>query len=207
MADNLYHQKCNTNRGINVDRTEVMIGYLRPYLVNRIQMKIAECKMIEEETLLSKMKTMLQNALVRQSENTEWKPAYMGVFHLLTSLLTEEHEFEIIIADNQLYLDELKIVGEWTPSFIYKNEQELELLKRQLQHKFSRLNDYEVDYIKRWVFYEYRNLIGIYWKNRIGTILSTKEYKRLDKSVPFSFLFGDYMGTMHIILKDEKEGI
>lgn len=190
-----------------MDRTKVMIGYLRPYLVEHIHAKIDECKLVEEMTLLPKVKMLLEKALVVQSICPEWRPAYIGVFHLLTGLLTESHEFELIVADEQLYLDELKCVDEWAPEFIYNKEQELVNLIKQLQRKFSGLNDYETNYIRRWIFYEYRNLIGVYWKNQIDKILEFNGYKKLKKSDSFSFLFGDYMGTTHIILKDKKESM
>ena len=185
-----------------MDRTQDMREYLKPYLVKQMQKKAIEVKKEKNDKLLLSIGTLLEKALKRQEIQNDWLPAYMGLFHFLTGLVTEDHEYEIMIADEQLYLDRSKESHIWYPDFIYFDDGEKEI-KKILQSRFYRLNDYEIMYMKRWLFYEYRNLIGVYWKEQINEVLKCNEFKSLNKHDTFSFLFGDYMGKTYIVLNYE----
>lgn len=190
-----------------MNRIESMKAYLAPYLVEQIYIKIRELRQVPYDNLVSATESLLIKALSKQEEQPEWKPSYMGMFHLMTGLVTGSHEFEIIMADSQLYLDESQVAGFWKPDGFYNDQQEEQYLKEKLQKKFVRINHYEILTMKHWFFYECRNLIEVYWKTGLDRIVTLDKFKGLQINAPFLFLFGDYMGEVHISLKYQKEDI
>lgn len=183
-----------------MDRTEKIREYLKPYIVDHIHEKIEEAVHMQDSGLLLSATALLHNALEQQEQHPQWKPSYIGLFHLMASLITESHEYELTIAGQQMYLDEFRITNCWRPSFLYQDEAEEKCVKKELEKQFIRLNSYEISYAKRFVFYEYRHLIGVYWKDHLDEIIKLEEFKTLKKATPFQFLFGDYMGETHAIL-------
>lgn len=187
-----------------MDRTEKIREYLKPYIVDCVREKIEEAIHMRENSLLPTTAILLQNALEKQEKQPQWKPSYMGLFHLMTSLITESHEYELIIADQQMYLDEFQVISYWHPEFLYQDVQTEKNVRKELEKQFVRLNNYELSYAKRFIFYEYRNVAGVYWKEHLDEIIKLKEFKNLKKTNPFLFLFGDYMGETHTTLNYEE---
>ena len=187
-----------------MDRTEKMREYLKPYIVERVYEKIEEAVHMRENCLLPPVTALLHNALERQEKQPQWRPSYVGLFHLMTSLITESHEYELTIADQQMYLDEYRVIDYWKPEFLYNDEQEERGVRKELEKQFIRLNGYEASYAKRFIFYEYRSIAGVYWKEYLDEIIRLKEFKNLRKASPFRFLFGDYMGETHAVLNYEE---
>lgn len=187
-----------------MERTEKIREYLKPYLVERVHQKVEETVHIRQSCMLPSVTVFLQEALEQQEKQPQWKPSYMGLFHLMTSLITESHDYEFIIADQQMYLDDFRVISYWRPDFLYQGEMEEVSVKRELEKRFIRLNSYEVTYAKRFVLYEYRNILGVYWKEHLDEIIKQEEFKKLKKVNPFLFLFGDYMGKTHTILNYEE---
>lgn len=189
-----------------MDRIEKIRKYLTPYIVGRVREKIGEASKIQGDDLIPAVRSLLRCALDRQEKQPQWKPSQMGLFHLMSSLLTESYEYELLLADQQLYLDGFQVTGFWNPEFLYRNEQEETYVQKELNRRFIRLNSYEISYAKRFVFYEYRSIAGVYFKERLDEITGLEEFQLLKKEKPFQFLHGDYMGDMHIIRQD-KEGL
>lgn len=187
-----------------MDRTGKIREYLKPYIVDRVHEKIEEAAHMRESCLFSSVTDLLRNALKQQEKYPQWEPSYMGLFHLMTSLITENHKYELTIANQQMYLDEFRVIGCWQPDFLYQDEVEEKCVRKELEKQFIRLNSYEVFYAKRSVFYEYRYIIGVYWKEHLDEIIKLEEFKTLKKATPFIFLFGDYMGEIHTILNYEE---
>ena len=86
-----------------MDRTEQIQEYLKPYIVNRVHKKIEEAIHMKESHLQPPVADLFGGAMKRQKEQPQWKPSYMGMLHLSTSLLTESYEYELFIADKQCF--------------------------------------------------------------------------------------------------------
>lgn len=183
-----------------MDRTEQIREYLKPYIVKRVQRKIEETIQMKVSHLQSSVADLLGGALKRQEEQPQWKPSYMGMLHLSTSLLTESYEYELFIADKQMYLDESQVIRYWKPEFLYQDAQEEDGVRKELTKRFVRLTSYEVSYAKRFLFYEYRNIAGVYWKENLDKIIKLEGFINLKKTDQFLILFGDYMGKIHTVL-------
>ena len=179
-------------------RIEKIQEYMQPYVVYRIKEKIREVENIHEESLVLAVRALLRQALDEQTVKPGWQPAYLGLLHLLTGMVTGSHEYNLLLADSQMYLDRGRITGCWCPPFLYQDNMEEENARNFLQKKFVRLNDYEISCAVGQVFYEYRKLIGVYWKKQLSKIVELEEFKRLTTEKPFLFLFGDFMGKVHI---------
>lgn len=187
-----------------MDRMKEIRESLKPYIVNWAREKIEEAASNPEDSLTSAVMSVLKYALKRQRSVPLWKPAYLGLFHLMSSLITESYGYELMVADQQIYLDDSMVTGIWKPDFLHQNEEEEKLIKKVLEKQFVRLNSYEVSYAKRLVFYEYRSITGVYWKEHLDKITGLEEFKCLNKDKPFRFLFGDYMGEVHTVLDDKE---
>lgn len=183
-----------------MDRIETIREYLKPYIVERVREKIKTTNSTPKNYLISSVADLIREAIEREEMQTQWKPSYMGLFHLMSSLITESYKFELIIADKQMYLDENQVISHWCPSFLYQDVQEEEYIRNKLQKQFVRLNSYEISYAKRFIFYEYRNIAGVYWRECLDEIIKLEEFRKMKKDIPFLFLFGDYMGEIHKVL-------
>ena len=183
-----------------MDRTEQIREYLKPYIVNRVHEKIEEAVHMKESHLQPSVADLFSGALERQEEQPQWKASYMGMLHLSTSLITESYEYELFIADKQMYLDAHQVIRFWKPEFLYQDAQEEENVRKELAKRFVRLTSYEVSYAKRFLFYEYRNIAGVYWKENLDKIIKQEGFINLKKTDPFLILFGDYMGKIHTVL-------
>lgn len=182
-----------------MDRTETIREYLKPYILKRIHEKTKTAEGVKNDSLIAAVTAALSDAVEMRSMQPAWKPVYMGLFHLMTSLVTESYEYELMITDEQLYLDEFQIVKTWCPDFLYHNVQEEKDIKKELGARFVRLNSYEIAYAKKHLFYEYRSIMEVYWKKQISEIIKLEEFQKLKPDIPVRFLFGDYMGEIHMI--------
>lgn len=189
-----------------MDRTEQMREYLKPYLVKRLHRKISEMETVQKNVLQQVVGRLFQKALLCQKEDSAWKPSCIGLFHFLHGLLTDTHEYQFILADGQFYFDEKQQMEFWYPDFLYHCAEEDEELYKYLRAGFMRVNSYELSYLRHWIFYEYRKLIGVYWKNQIMDITLMEEFQMLNKSFPFDFLFGDYMGKVWLTFRYGERG-
>lgn len=184
-----------------MDRTKQMRGYLKPYLVERMREKAAKMDTIQGDDLILIASRLLQEALVSQREGSSWRPSCMCLFHLLTGLETDTPTYQLLLTDQQVYLDDRQMTGLWHPQFLYDGTEEKGLLQKSLCTHFPRLNGYELSYMCHWIFYEYRKLIGVYWREQAAKLSVLEGFQELDKDIPFYFLFGDYMGETEITLQ------
>lgn len=72
--------------------------------------------------------------------------------------------------------------------------------------EFVRLNDYKISCAVGQVFYEYRKLSGVYWKDQVTKIVELEEFKSLATEKRFLFFWRFYgRGTyMFRICKGDK---
>ena len=193
-------------RGIFMDRTEPMREYLKPYLAKRLHRKISEMEKVQKNMFRQTVGDLFQKALLYQRKDSAWKPSCMGLFHLLYGLLNDTPAYQIILADGQFYFDGRQQTEFWYPDFLYRRAEEEEELYKYLRGGFLRVNSYELSYLCHWVFFEYRKLIGVYWKNQVTDITLMEEFQMLNKSFPFDFLFGDYMGEILLTFRCGERG-
>lgn len=189
-----------------MDRTEPMREYLKPYLAKRLHRKISEMEKIQKNMFRQTVGDLFQKALLYQSKDSAWKPSCIGLFHLLHGLLNDTPAYQIILADGQFYFDGMQQTEFWYPDFLYRRAEEEEELYKYLRGGFLRVNSYELSYLCHWVFFEYRKLIGVYWKNQVTDITLMEEFQMLNKSFPFDFLFGDYMGEILLTFRCGERG-
>ncbi len=185
-----------------MDRLEAIRDYLKPYKTQRIRENIERIKIYSDEQLLVSVASLLSTAIEVQ-EQQEWEPVCLCLLHLLSSIVTGSHVYQLLLANEQIYLDELQVTGEYEPEFLYKEDKKA--LKRELQNKFISLSDYECSYAEHWLQYECRGLMEVYWSAQIEKITEMEEFKRLKKKRPVHFIYGDYMGSLKRVSLYEEE--
>ncbi len=188
-------------KGILMDRTKQMRGYLRSYLAERMQEKVKMMDKVQADDLILLASGLLQKALICQREGSSWKPSCMCLLQLLSGLGTDIPTYQLLLTDQQVYLDDRQLIDLWHPRFLYDSTEERALLKKRLCTDFPRLNGYELAYMCHWVFYGYRKLMEVYWREQAAKLSVLEEFQELDKDIPFYFLFGDYMGELKITLQ------
>lgn len=139
-----------------MSRLEMIKEYLIPYIVERIQEKIEAADRIQKDSLIPSVAALMHRALVRQEKQPQWKPSYIGLFHLMASLITESYEYELMIADRQMYLDEYQVIGHWCPHFFYQDVREEEYVKKYLEN-----NLYLKKFLDRIFLHVYNNMACI----------------------------------------------
>lgn len=185
-----------------MDRLESIRAYLIPYKTTQVKNKIAKLKTHSEEAKLQHVHTLFQRAIEAQAQSS-WEPACLCLFHLLSSIVTGSHDYQLLLANEQMYLDKQQITMGWNAEFLYKEERDA--LRKELQTGFVRLSDYEVSYAEHWLQYEYRKLLEVYWSEQIGKIEKFEEFIQLKKQKNFRFLYGEYMGTVKTVSLYEGE--
>lgn len=188
-----------------MNRLEAMREYLRPYAVRQLERKIAEIKDCSSEVFIKQMKNIFHRAGKVQKEYPQWRPEAVCLLHLMTGLVTGSYEYQILLSDKQLYLDKLQVTGYWRPEIFQEDSEDKEALKKHLSKRFIHLTDYEISYMKRWVFYECRMLPEVFWSLYVDEIRKTEEFCRLEKGERFLFLAGDYMGELKVCGSNSQE--
>ena len=186
-------------------RLETMMEYLKPYAVRKLEEHLKKQKKQSPDQLLLRVEEVLEKALETQRQFPEWKPETLCLFHLFSSLVTETYENEIMLADRQFYLDVHQVTGCWKPKIFAEDGMTERHLRRELEKKFVQITDYEVSYLKHWIFYECRGMLEVYWTILTEKIENTENFWKLKKGEDFVFLAGEYMGELKVCDHKEQE--
>lgn len=178
-------------------RLKSMEKYLNSYMVKWLEIQIESVKQAdtkELENIIKKLFMRIDNI----QDSCIWKPAYLSVFFLYSSLVTKTCEYQICLSNNEMYFDKQMLNEYWRPPYI--DVPEVELLRTILKKKFVRIQDYELIYLQRMFAEQYKKILEVYMSKVFRDVAQTLWFQAVHKEKMFVFVYGEYMGEIKPVL-------
>ena len=106
-----------------------------------------------------------------------------------------------------IYLDDNFSCVYWRPNYVYENiEKDIEEVKRILQQKYIRIEEFELLYLKQKLLMDDWDVL----RKIIGKLMERIAERVINSSLPLEneleILYGDYMDRLEVAAKIETEG-
>ena len=126
-------------------------------------------------------------------EKQVYKLKYLTLFFLNTSLYTKSYKCMLYASDEGLYIDKSLGIRYWIPDFMKKDSYKI---REEMMKGIGKLllSESEIEEGIRFVLKGYEDIIAIFWKKALESVIDTDIFK--DTSKELSFLFGEYMGEL-----------
>lgn len=173
-----------------MDREKQKKEYFKSFRYRWISEKIREYKDYNIQDLSEEIKNILSNVI---EEKQVYKLKYLTLFFLNTSLYTKSYKCMIYASDEGLYIDKPLGIGYWIPDFMKKDSYKI---REEMMKGIGKLllSEPEIEEGIRFVLKGYKDIIAIFWKKALESVIDTDIFK--DTSKELSFLFGEYMGEL-----------
>ena len=173
-----------------MDREKQKKEYFKSFRYRWLSEKIREYKDYNIQDLSEEIKSILSNEI---EENQLYKLKYLTLFFLNTSLYTKSYKCMIYASDEGLYIDKPLGIGYWIPDFMKKDSYKI---REEMMKGIGKLllSEPEIEEGIRFVLKGYKDIIAIFWKKALESVIDTDIFK--DTSKELSFLFGEYIGEL-----------
>ena len=173
-----------------MDREKQKKEYFKSFRYRWLGEKIREYKDYNIQDLSEEIKSILSNVI---EEKRIYKLKYLTLFFLNTSLYTKSYKCMIYVSDEGLYINKPLGIRYWSPDFMKKDSCKIcEEMMSDVQ-KLT-LCEPEIEEGIRFVLKGYKDIIAIFWKKALESLMDTDIFK--DTSKELIFLFGEYMGEL-----------
>ena len=164
--------------------------YFKSFRYRWISEKIREYEDYNIQDLSEEIKNILSNVI---EEKQVYKLKYLTLFFLNTSLYTKSYKCMIYASDEGLYIDKPLGIGYWIPDFMKKDSYKI---REEMMKGIGKLllSEPEIEEGIRFVLKGYKDIIAIFWKKALESVIDTDIFK--DTSKELLFLFGEYMGEL-----------
>ncbi|RRJ17295.1 hypothetical protein EHW90_10075 [Lachnoanaerobaculum orale] len=164
--------------------------YFKSFRYRWISEKIREYEDYNIQDLSEEIKNILSNVI---EEKQVYKLKYLTLFFLNTSLYTKSYKCMIYASDEGLYIDKPLGIGYWIPDFMKKDSYKI---REEMMKGIGKLllSEPEIEEGIRFVLKGYKDIIAIFWKKALESVIDTDIFK--DTSKELIFLFGEYMGEL-----------
>ena len=164
--------------------------YFKSFRYRWISEKIREYEDYNIQDLSEEIKNILSNVI---EEKQVYKLKYLTLFFLNTSLYTKSYKCMIYASDEGLYIDKPLGIGYWIPDFMKKDSYKI---REEMMKGIGKLllSEPEIEEGIRFVLKGYKDIIAIFWKKALESLMDTDISK--DTSKELIFLFGEYMGEL-----------
>lgn len=184
--------------------------YIKEYRTTRQSEKGS---MVEKEypsllpSFFASMDSLIEDQTLRREPDAEEGVRYILFFRLLSSGYTGSNEIALGMSDSMIYLDDKLSCVYWKPDLIYEGiDEDMEKIKRILQQKFLRIEEFELLYLKQKLLLDdwkvFSQIIGKFTEGIAELVLNSR--LPLEKEV--EILYGNYMDRLDVAAKIETEG-
>lgn len=188
-----------------MDRCKELEEYLEEYRICRRNLK----KSILEEkyallipSLFTVLDGLIQEQIAMQESGEQGRIKYLVFQYLLTSGYTGSCEMAVSLSNSALYLDENMICTYWKPELIYENtDKDMEEVRRRLNRKFIRIEEYELLHIKQKLLLDDWELFVDTLGKMSGEILGEIMESTLLLEDEIQILSGAYMDKLEVVHK------
>lgn len=192
-----------------MDRCKEMEAYLEEYRIDR---RILKKSILEEKytllipPLFTVLDDLIQEQVAMQEYGEQGRIKYLVFQYLLTSGYTGSYEMAVSLSNSALYLDENMIYAYWKPELIYENtDKDMEEVRRRLNRKFIRIEEYELLHIKQKLLLDDWELFVDTLKKMSGEIFNKVMASTLLLEDEIQILCGAYMDKLEIVHKIKSE--
>lgn len=192
-----------------MDRYKEMEAYLEEYRIDR---RILKKSILEEKytllipPLFTVLDDLIQEQVAMQESGEQGRIKYLVFQYLLTSGYTGSYEMAVSLSNSALYLDENMICAYWKPELIYENtDKDMEEVKRRLNRKFIRIEEYELLHIKQKLLLDDWELFADTLKKMSDEIFGKVIESALLLEDEVQILCGAYMDKLEIVHKIKSE--
>ena len=164
--------------------------YFKSFRYRWLSEKIREYKDYNIQGLSEEIEKLLLDSI---EEKRIYKLKYLVLFFLNTSIYTKSYKFMLYASDEGLYIDKPLGIGYWIPDFMKKDSYKI---REEMMKGIGKLllSEPEIEEGIRFVLKGYDDIIAIFWKKALESVIDTDIFK--DTSKELTFLFGEYMGEL-----------
>ena len=173
-----------------MDREKQKKEYFKSFRYRWLSEKIREYKDYNIQGLSEEIEKLL---LDLTEEKQVYKLKYLTLFFLNTSLYTKSYKCMIYASDEGLYINKPLSIRYWIPDFMKKDSYKIREEMMSDVEKLT-LSEPEIEEGIRFVLKGYKDIIAIFWKKALESLMDTDISK--DTSKELIFLFGEYMGEL-----------
>jgi hypothetical protein len=195
-----------------MDRRKELEDYLEEYRKKRGEEKRERLKEQENQMFFAiegGLKLLIEKHGRKQREEGENRVNYVFLCRLLSSSYTDSGEIVLGMSDSFLYLDERKSLVCWSLPVLYEGiEEDMAQVRKLLQKRFIRLEEFELFYIKKKLLddnWEQFQDSASFLAGQAAGVLAHSGILLEDEVI---FLYGNYMDDMKIAgtLRRKKDG-
>lgn len=192
-----------------MDRKKDLEEYIQEYKNERMQIKksFLEKNISKmQQTFLKSISILIDEQLQRQTAEESVKLKYIFLCKLMSSGYTESYEAVLGMSSDMLYLDEKKSQVYWYPELIYENiTQDMDNVEKLLRKKYTRIEEFELFYIKQSLLSDDWKLLQECYKDLIKPAMDLLMESPLRLETPILFLSGNYMDNLKIMGYEDTE--
>ena len=196
------------------NRKSEIIQYMQDYMKECFQ---KSCLIIEKEINLhaSEIWDEIKNAIdeslkhtsEKQSQQKKGELKYLAFSLLSYGLFMDRLEMRIDAMDDGFYLDVAESSGHYQFTFLQDRYlDDLEFLYKKAHEKFIRLQNHELEQIKRKYAEFYFSIIYQITESLTELIVETVADSEIPVAEDFKVIFGEYMDQAVILYTGEKKG-
>lgn len=185
-----------------MERIEELEKCIQEYRIKRVEAKIEYLSQNKEKMELA-LKDVLEKLVLNQiTKQLEEKRLVSALFicHLMSSYYTGSYEMMLGLSSSKLYLDNHSSYIYWTPPHLYNNvNADMEEVKKNLQKRFTRLEEYELFRIKLKLLHDdwelFEKIFPELVQNNSGIMKKSSLYTEEELLI----LSGGYMDQLRVI--------
>ena len=188
-----------------MERIPELEEYIKEYRTNR---RCVKSSLVETKwnsllpSLYACVDSLIKEQILRREADRQEKIKYILFLRLLSSGYTGSGEIALGMSNSMIYLDDNFSYTCWRPNLIYEGiDKDMEKVKRILQHKYIRLEEFELLYLKQKLLLDdweaFSKIIGKLAEEMIEQILNST----LLLEDELEILYGDYMDRLDVAAK------
>ena len=123
---------------------------------------------------------------------------YIIISPLNSSIITKKYQLILIACNEELYLDNNSIYNYFSINYLFEYINiDIEHIKKEINKKYTRLTEFELQEITFKYSKKYMNLYSYYIKQILNSLINQQILTPLDHKI--TFLYGDFMEKLDIV--------
>lgn len=198
---------------VSGERPAEMMHFLQPYMGERFT---ESCRWIQAETdtraaeiwagLKDTICRVLQDADVLQKQKKKGGIQYLAFSFMQYGVYMDRLEMRVEALDDNFYLDGQETAGFYRAEFLQDRYMEdLAFLKRKAGEKYVRMQDYELEEIKKEYAGFFSSVLLRMMQGLTGLVTETVKESGVLTTDRFMVLYGEYMERAVILYREEEK--
>lgn len=188
-----------------MDRLDEIKKYLLPYRMKWLNRRVESVSMDVscsiQQGLIPILQEMTYEVISRQESGIDRKDTYLLIFYLRSSIVTQSHDYFIMLTDRMLYLDDRRVERYWYPERLYRKlAEDIELAQKEVVNRFIRVTDHEKEFVRQLVEEDYFSFLEIGLSKELPHIQEWEILSNMKRYGELHCFYGEYMGEIKRLL-------